>query len=130
MLTLAAYDYLHAGVSGAVDGAGENEDEKEDTAPAPRAGRKGKAAASGAGGPPIKRSRPAVEPPPEVSPTAPSGVSSELSSCKLKFAEFCDSLLRRWEGGSAPDADVTAAAQASVVAFAEANCMTKAQLAK
>lgn len=70
-------------------------------------------------------------------------VEAQVAIAKLKFAEFCDGLLRRWEGnagmGPSPTVSTLAtssttgsldAGQKAVEAFAELHFMTKAQLAK
>ena len=53
---------------------------------------------------------------------------ASLAAAKLKFSEFCDGLLLRWEGVNAVAND--AAAMAMVESFSALNGLTKSHLAK
>ena len=131
----AAYEFLKAGVSAQV--ILEDTDAESDAG-----GKKGKRRDAAAAPPPAKRRAKGGA---AASVPAPVAAASEgeldagsdetteqLGVAKLKFAAFCDDLLRRWEGMalSAASAAVAAAGQQAVEEFADANFMTKSHLAK
>jgi hypothetical protein len=62
---------------------------------------------------------------------ADADVRDKQAEARTKFADFCDGLLRRWDGSAFFSTAKSAEASAKAVAgFAELNFMTKAQLAK
>jgi hypothetical protein len=66
-----------------------------------------------------------------VSVAVDSDVREKQADARMKFADFCDGLLRRWDGSAFFTTAESAEASAKAVAgFAELNFMAKAQLAK